>query len=247
MDGHHDDEFDLAAGEEHDVLHDLGAVPGGTLPEPLPFDDRIEATRVEHERWVGQCVEDLPHADLVRRSLLTLRLMTHAETGGIVAAPTTTLPEDFGGERNWDYRYCWLRDAALTLESLLAAGYTDEAPTGATGCCAPWRATRQDLQIMYTVDGGRRLPERRADPPRRATRPRVRSGSATARWTSAQTDVLGEVMIALEDARAGPRRDGPELGPATRAWWTSWPRTGTSPTTASGRSAVTCGTSPTRG
>ena len=69
----------------------------------------------------------MPHADVVRRSLLTLRLMTHEETGGIVAAPTTSLPEDFGGERNWDYRYCWLRDAALTLESLIDAGYTDEA------------------------------------------------------------------------------------------------------------------------
>ncbi len=69
----------------------------------------------------------VPHADVVRRSLLTLHLMTHVETGGIVAAPTTSLPEDFGGERNWDYRYCWLRDAALTINSLIQAGATDEA------------------------------------------------------------------------------------------------------------------------
>ena len=74
---------------------------------------------------------------------MTLRGLTHVDTGGIVAAPTTSLPEDFGGERNWDYRYCWLRDAALTLESLLAAGRADRRTTGATGCCAPSPATRR--------------------------------------------------------------------------------------------------------
>ncbi|WP_457206570.1 glycoside hydrolase family 15 protein, partial [Nocardioides sp. P5_C9_2] len=113
VDGHHADEFDLAAGESM-TFSTSWMRSWHALPEPLSFDDRIEATRVEDERWALTCTEDLPHADLVRRSLLTLRLMTHAETGGIVAAPTTSLPEQFGGERNWDYRYCWLRDAALT-------------------------------------------------------------------------------------------------------------------------------------
>ena len=101
----------------------------------------------------------MPHVDVVRRSLLTLRLMTHEQTGGIVAAPTTSLPEDFGGERNWDYRYCWLRDAALTIESLIDAGYTDEARFWRHWLLRAVAGDPDDLQIMYAVDGARHLPE----------------------------------------------------------------------------------------
>ena len=158
-DGHHVDEFDLAAGDEM-TFSTTWVRSWRDLPEPLPFDDRIEATRVEHENWASRCGDDVPHADLVRRSLLTLRLLTHEETGGIVAAPTTSLPEDFGGERNWDYRFCWLRDAALTLESLLAAGYTEEARDWRNWLLRAVAGDPEDLQIMYTVDGGRQLPER---------------------------------------------------------------------------------------
>jgi GH15 family glucan-1,4-alpha-glucosidase len=199
VDGHHEDEFDLAAGEVM-TFSTTWVRSWRDLPEPLPFDDRVEATRAEHERWASLCVADLPHADLVRRSLLTLRLLTHAETGGIVASPTTSLPEDFGGERNWDYRYCWLRDAALTLESLLAAGYTDEARDWRDWLLRAVAGDPEDLQIMYTVDGGRRLPERVLDhlDGYQASSP-VRIGNAAV--DQRQTDVLGEVMIALEDAR----------------------------------------------
>ena len=116
-------------------------------PEPLGWDARIAATRAEEEAWAATCAPDLPHADLVARSLVTLRMMTLVETGGIVAAPTTSLPEDFGGERNWDYRYCWLRDAALTLESLLDAGFTEEAKK--------WRDW-----LLRAVAGGRKSPHR---------------------------------------------------------------------------------------
>ena len=130
---------------------------------------------------------DVPHADLVRRSLLTLRLMTHDETGGIVAAPTTSLPEDFGGERNWDYRFCWLRDAALTLESLLGAGYAEEARQWRGWLLRAVAGDPADLQIMYTVDGGRQLPEREARRTCRATPTAGRSGSATARCRSGRT------------------------------------------------------------
>ena len=142
--------------------------------------------------------------------------MTHAETGGIVAAPTTSLPEDFGGERNWDYRFCWLRDAALTLESLLGAGYAQEALHWRNWLLRAVAGDPEDLQIMYAVDGGRQLPERElptcpgyADSPPGADRQRRRD--------QRQTDVLGEVMIALELARrAGLRRPatpGPAAGP----------------------------------
>ena len=199
-DGHHVDEFDLATGESM-IFSTTWMRSWRDLPEPLPFDDRIEATRVEHEQWAASCADDVPHADLVRRSLLTLRLMTHAETGGIVAAPTTSLPEAFGGERNWDYRYCWLRDAALTLESLLAAGYTDEARNWRDWLLRAVAGDPGDLQIMYAVDGGRQLPERVLEhlPGYEHSQP-VRIGNAAV--SQRQTDVLGEVMIALEDARS---------------------------------------------
>ncbi|WP_107704786.1 glycoside hydrolase family 15 protein [Nocardioides allogilvus] len=198
-DGRHDDEFDVSAGEEM-TFSTTWVRSWRDLPEPLPFDDRIEATRAEHEQWALHCVEDIPHAQLVRRSLLTLRLLTHAETGGIVAAPTTSLPEDFGGERNWDYRFCWLRDAALTLESLLAAGYTEEARDWRDWLLRAVAGDPEDLQIMYTVDGGRQLPERGLPhlPGYEDSQP-VRIGNAAV--DQRQTDVLGEVMIALEDAR----------------------------------------------
>ncbi|WP_310527934.1 glycoside hydrolase family 15 protein [Nocardioides sp.] len=199
VDGRHDDEFDLPAGDTM-TFATTWVRSWRALPEPLPFEDRIEATRVEHERWAGLCAGDVPHIDLVRRSLLTLRLLTHAETGGIVAAPTTSLPEDFGGERNWDYRYCWLRDAALTLESLLAAGYTDEARDWRDWLLRAVAGDPEDLQIMYAVDGGRQLPERvlpHLGGYERSTPVRIGNAAVDQR----QTDVLGEVMTALEDAR----------------------------------------------
>ena len=142
----------------------------------------------------------MPHADVVRRSLLTLRLLTHEETGGIVAAPTTSLPEDFGGERNWDYRYCWLRDAALTIEALISAGHTDSAVLWRDWLLRAVAGDPEDLQIMYKVDGARRLPELTLDhlPGYAGSRPvRVGNGAVEQR----QTDVLGEVMIALHTAR----------------------------------------------
>ena len=170
------------------------------IPEPLGFDERIDATTDAQREWSARSPDDVPHADMVRRSLLTLLLMTHEETGGIVAAPTTSLPEDFGGERNWDYRYCWLRDAALTLESLLGAGYAEEAYHWRQWLLRAVAGDPADLQIMYTVDGGRQLPELVVEhlPGYADSRPvRIGNGAVSQR----QNDVLGEVMIALELAR----------------------------------------------
>ncbi len=198
-DGHHVDEFDLAAGEEMTFsmtwVHSWRDVPA-----PLGLTERIRATTDHQRAWSERAPDDVPHADLVQRSLLTLMLMTHAETGGIVAAPTTSLPEDFGGERNWDYRYCWLRDAALTLESLLGAGYDEEALGWRRWLLRAVAGDPADLQIMYTVDGGRQLPELElAHLPGYAGSTPVRIGNGAA--GQRQNDVLGEVMIALELAR----------------------------------------------
>ena len=141
-----------------------------------------------------------PLPDLVCRSLLTLRLMTHSRYGGIVAAPTTSLPEDFGGERNWDYRFCWLRDASLTLEALLASGYLEEARLWRNWLIRAVAGDPEDLQIMYAINGSRRLPERVLDhlPGYAGSAPvRIGNGAVDQR----QADVLGEVMIALDEAR----------------------------------------------
>ena len=197
--GHHSDEFEMNAGDEA-TFSTTWVQSWHEVPEPLGMTERIESTTAEQRAWSRRSPDDVPHADMVRRSLLTLLLMTHAETGGIVAAPTTSLPEDFGGERNWDYRFCWLRDAALTLESLLGAGYDDEAHQWRRWLLRAVAGDPADLQIMYTVDGGRQLPERELPhlPGYADSRPvRIGNGAVSQR----QNDVLGEVMIALDLAR----------------------------------------------
>ncbi|GCD88696.1 glycoside hydrolase family 15 protein [Nocardioides sp. LS1] len=209
-DHRHNDEFEVCEGDElvfsttwlpsHVELDDLG-----------DLQDRIRITIDQDEEWASRCPADVPHADVVRRSLLTLRLLTHEQTGGIVAAPTTSLPEDFGGERNWDYRYCWLRDAALTLSSLIRAGYTEEAELWRGWLLRAVAGDPEDLQIMYAVDGARRLPEHTLDHlPGYAGSTPVRIGNGAVEQL--QSDVLGEVMIALEHTRTAGR------SPDDNAW-----------------------------
>ena len=207
IDHRHADEFTV---DEGDVLgFSTTWFPSHIeVPAGLSHDDRIAHTIELAEQWSAQCRVDVPHPDVVVRSLVTLRLLTHEQTGGIVAAPTTSLPEDFGGERNWDYRYCWLRDAALTLESLVTAGYTEEASLWRNWLLRAVAGDPEDLQVMYTVDGARRLPEWTLDhlPGYEDSRP-VRVGNAAV--DQRQMDVLGEVMVALDEARrAGLEVDG---------------------------------------
>ncbi len=198
-DGMHVDSFDVTAGEELTFAttwirshHDV--------PQFLEFDGRIKATIERSEQWAASCEYQGPYREAVVRSLITLRLMTHGGTGGIVAAPTTSLPEQFGGVRNWDYRFCWLRDASLTLEALLGCGYREEARLWRDWLLRAVAGDPDDLQIMYAVDGGRDLPERELEhlPGYEESRP-VRIGNGAV--NQKQTDVLGEVMIALEMAR----------------------------------------------
>lgn len=195
----HADEFDVHAGEE--LQFTCTWVPSHyPMPEPLALEGRLEDTAEAYEDWADRCSYAGPHREAVLRSLLTLRLLTHGGTGGIVAAPTTSLPEDFGGERNWDYRFCWLRDAALTLEAFLASGYKHEARLWRDWLLRAVAGDPADLQVMYAVDGGRELPERELDhlAGYAGSRPvRIGNGAVGQR----QTDVLGEVMAALEAAR----------------------------------------------
>ena len=209
IDHRHADDFDLSEGE---VMTFSTTWLPSHLRTPDAHHYTIQETIHEDVAWVRTCdLDGVPHEDVVRRSLLTLHLLTHVETGGIVAAPTTSLPEDFGGERNWDYRYCWLRDAALTLSSLLTAGATEEARFWRDWLLRAVAGDPADLQIMYTVDGSRRLPELTLDdlPGYAGSRP-VRIGNAAV--DQQQSDVLGEVMIALEEARES------SLGWSDDAW-----------------------------
>ncbi|MGZ4698073.1 MAG: glycoside hydrolase family 15 protein [Oryzihumus sp.] len=198
-DGHHVDEFEVAAGDEL-TFSTTWFKSHHPVPEPLDVDERIAETLARSEHWAGNCDHTGPWREAVVRSLLVLRLLTHAGTGGIVAAPTTSLPEDFGGHRNWDYRYCWLRDASLTLQALLGSGYLEETLLWRGWLLRAIAGDPADMQIMYAVDGGRELPERELDhlPGYAGSRPvRVGNGAVEQR----QTDVLGEVMAALEQAR----------------------------------------------
>jgi GH15 family glucan-1,4-alpha-glucosidase len=196
-DHRHVDDFDVRQG---DVLTFSTTWLPSHCRTPGPHRYLVDETIDEEVQWVsGLDLTGVPHADVVRRSLLTLHLMTHHETGGIVAAPTTSLPEDFGGERNWDYRYCWLRDAALTISALIEAGATDEARFWRDWLLRAVAGNPADLQIMYAIDGARRLPELTIDglPGYAGSRPvRIGNGAVTQR----QTDVVGEVMLALEAA-----------------------------------------------
>jgi GH15 family glucan-1,4-alpha-glucosidase len=199
-DGRHVDEFQVRAGETF-TFSTTWFPSYEPVPPPLDIDSRLKETIEVTNRWAAQCDYDGPHRELVVRSLLTLRLMTHSSYGGIVAAPTTSLPEDFGGERNWDYRFCWLRDASLTLEALLASGYLTEARLWRNWLLRAVAGDPEDLQIMYTIDGSRQLAERTIDhlPGYAGSSPvRVGNGAVDQR----QSDVLGEVMIALDEARS---------------------------------------------
>lgn len=205
----HTHEGDVEVREGEEKRFSMTWVPSHAALEDLSdHEDVINRTVEADEDWVDACRDDLPHLEVVKRSLLTLRLMTHIETGGIVAAPTTSLPECFGGSRNWDYRFCWLRDAALTLSALLTAGFTEEAMLWRDWLLRAVAGDPEDLQVMYAVDGARRLPETELDhlPGYADSRP-VRVGNGAV--DQQQHDVLGEVMDALQHVReAGDDPDG---------------------------------------
>ena len=129
--------------------------------------------------WAGRCTYQGRWRDAVLRSLLTLKAMTYAPTGGIVAAPTTSLPEEIGGVRNWDYRFCWLRDASLTLDAFMLGGYVDEARAFRDWLLRAIAGVPADVQIMYGIDGGAAADGVRAPLAARATKDRSRCGSAT--------------------------------------------------------------------
>ncbi|MEV8601182.1 glycoside hydrolase family 15 protein [Streptomyces griseoviridis] len=169
-------------------------------PRIVDPDEALRASVADWQAWSARCRYDGPHRDTVLRSLITLKALTYAPTGGIVAAATTSLPEQLGGVRNWDYRYCWLRDSTLTLGALLKAGYLEEAEAWRNWLLRAVAGDPADLQIMYGLAGERRLPEFEL--------PWLSgfAGSAPVRIGNGavdqvQLDVYGEVMDSLWLAR----------------------------------------------
>ncbi|MFJ4904566.1 glycoside hydrolase family 15 protein [Streptomyces sp. NPDC093249] len=169
-------------------------------PELVDPHQALEQSLADWREWSARCTYRGPYREAVMRSLITLKALTYAPTGGIVAAPTTSLPEEIGGVRNWDYRACWLRDSSLTLGALLAAGYVEEASAWRDWLLRSVAGDPADLQIMYGPAGERRLPETSLPWLRGyGDSAPVRTGNAAV--DQFQLDVYGEVMDSLDRAR----------------------------------------------
>jgi GH15 family glucan-1,4-alpha-glucosidase len=170
------------------------------VPKPIDPEQALADTEAFWTEWSGRSTYKGQHRDLIQRSLITLKALTYAPTGGIVAAPTASLPEKLGGARNWDYRYCWVRDATFTLFSLMNNGYHAEAGTWHNWLLRSVAGSPADLQIMYSISGQRRLLEWEAGwlPGYEGAKP-VRFGNAA--HAQLQLDVYGELMDTFHQAR----------------------------------------------
>jgi carbohydrate kinase (thermoresistant glucokinase family) len=192
-------EFDVAEGEcvPFVLTHGLSHLP---TPSAIDWRAALQETESFWRGWSGRCSHTGPWREAVQRSLLTLKGLTYAETGGIVAAPTTSLPEQLGGERNWDYRYCWLRDATFTLMALVSAGYRDEAQAWGQWLRRTVAGSPHQLQIMYGLSGERQLIEWEVPwlPGYQGAAP-VRVGNAAS--AQLQLDVYGELIDAIYQGR----------------------------------------------
>jgi GH15 family glucan-1,4-alpha-glucosidase len=192
-------EFEVSAGDRVPFVLTYSA---SHRPRPKPVDPEhaLRDTADFWSDWIGRCDYTGRWDDAVRRSLITLKALTYAPTGGIVAAATTSLPEQLGGARNWDYRYCWLRDATFTLQALLGTGYLKEARAWREWLLRAVAGDPADLQIMYALDGSRRVPEYEIPWLKgyEGSSP-VRVGNAAA--SQFQLDVWGEVLDGLHLAR----------------------------------------------
>jgi GH15 family glucan-1,4-alpha-glucosidase len=211
-------------GEDFKTVAEFTVAEGAEIPfvlmwypsnqkRPKPIDPArvVRGTEKWWRKWSDECTYEGPYREAVLRSLITLKAMTFAPTGGLVAAPTTSLPEQLGGVRNWDYRYCWLRDATFTLLVLLLNGYTDEAVAWREWLLRAVAGNPSQANIMYGLAGERRLTEIELDwlPGYQGAKP-VRIGNAA--YKQFQLDVFGEVIDALHlGRRAG-------MPPDDNAW-----------------------------
>jgi GH15 family glucan-1,4-alpha-glucosidase len=192
-------DFKVSAGER--VAFSLAYGPShGPLPAPQDAEAALADTQRFWKAWSAHCQHSGPWHEAVLRSHITLKALTYGPTGAVIAAPTTSLPEQIGGPRNWDYRYCWLRDATFTLLSLINAGYLDEAQAWRDWLLRAIAGSPDKMQIMYGLGGERRLAEWEVPwlPGYEGSKP-VRVGNGA--YDQLQLDVYGEVADALYQAR----------------------------------------------
>jgi GH15 family glucan-1,4-alpha-glucosidase len=194
-------EFTIETGQSIPFVLSYGA-SFERLPAAIDHFNALERTETFWREWSDRCPDVGPWTEAVKRSLITLKALTYTPTGGIVAAATTSLPERLGGVRNWDYRYCWLRDATFTLLTLMNLGYHDEARAWRDWLVRAVAGSPQQMQIMYGVGGERWLPELTVPwlPGYEKSLP-VRIGNAA--HEQSQLDVFGELADALFQARKG--------------------------------------------
>jgi GH15 family glucan-1,4-alpha-glucosidase len=184
-------------------------------PRAIDVAKALEETQLFWEKWAGACTYEGPYREAVERSLITLKALTYGPTGGIVAAPTTSLPEQLGGPRNWDYRYCWLRDATFTLLAFMLSGYYKEAKAWQRWLLRAIAGSPDQVQIMYGIAGQRYLPERELTwlAGYEDSKP-VRIGNAASEQL--QLDIYGEVMGAFHHALGRLGKDGEVSFPMLR-------------------------------
>lgn len=192
-------DFEVKAGETMPFVLTYGP---SHLEPPEPIDPEVALQETEKfwKDWCGHCTRDGDYRELIMRSLITLKALTFGPTGGIVAAPTTSLPEKLGGSRNWDYRFCWLRDATFTLLALMNSGYTEEASAWHNWLLRAAAGSPANMQIMYGIWGQRRLLEWEAGwlDGYEGAKP-VRVGNAA--HAQLQLDVYGELIDAFHQSR----------------------------------------------
>ncbi len=171
---------------------------GVFIPLGDSAEQRLERTRRWWQQWSERCTQRGRHREIVQRAAITLKLLTYTLSGAIVAAATTSLPEQVGGIRNWDYRYCWLRDAALTLRAFMDLGYIDEGHAFLGWLLHATRQTAPELDVLYDIYGNIHIPEYTLDHLEgyKGSKP-IRIGNGA--WDQVQLDVYGEIMIAAYD------------------------------------------------
>jgi GH15 family glucan-1,4-alpha-glucosidase len=224
-------EFTVSEGQTVDFVMSYG--PSHLeAPRPIDVHKALGETQNFWEKWAAECAHHGAYRDVVERSLITLKALTYRPTGGIVAAVTTSLPEQIGGPRNWDYRYCWLRDATFTLLAFMDSGYYQEAKAWQRWLLRAIAGSPDQVQIMYGLAGQRYLPEREMPwlSGYEDSKP-VRIGNAASEQL--QLDIYGEMLAAFHHAVRG--RILSHRLPWSAPWCSIWKKSGRSLTKAFGK------------